>query len=78
MSDPSSDNAVVFHDQEVRHRGIGESLLLSVSARIELVGFSRHILQRLFLLCLHHCGKASVRIAIERGHETYRMATFVF
>ena len=34
MSNSSSDNAIVFHDQEVRHGGIGESLLFGVSSNI--------------------------------------------
>ena len=38
MGDSSSDNAIVFHDQKVRHRGIGESLLLGVSASTWAVG----------------------------------------
>ncbi len=81
MSNSSSDNAIVFQDQEVRHRGIGESLLLGVSAglRLGMMRDVRNTYSSGYSCCAcTTTGKESVSIAPEQGYGTHRMATVVF
>lgn len=78
MGNSPSDNAVVFHDQEVRYRGIGESLLLSVSAGI-WIGRAREINTAAVIpavpapLLVKNQHQSQLN-----AHGTHRMATLVF
>ena len=79
MSNSSTDNAIVFQYQEIGHRGIGESLLLDVSARIVSLT-SQWILTAAVIPAVpaplwevyQH------QLQLDRIKSSYRMATLVF